>query len=123
MNFAFGHGAIMLRGKSGTHAMYVYMLASHDEDGSINPRVTLDRAKLPLLLNRILDEYRANWEKRRADWRGPYPEEFRTDYDARLSVAMTLSDDELASHATGVNLGGDDFDGLHLYAIKVEEGL
>lgn len=101
--------------------MYVYMLAGHDEYGSKSPRVTLDRSKVPALLMRILGEGLAAWQ--RGDWLNrPFPEEIVAEYRDGLAKALVLSDEELASRETGEELA-DGWGGLHLYAIKIEEGL
>lgn len=104
--------------------MYVYFIAGHDEYGSEDPRATLDREKVPALLERCIDRLREKWIKPRAlGFRSlPFPEDFVRELRAALAEGLAQSDDELAKLSTGYSLEPA-WGALHLYVVKLETDL
>jgi len=104
--------------------MYVYFIAGHDEGGSESPRATMDRGKLPALIERCIEDMRNDWNLRQRSlgWDKPFPEAVAIECRQGLSKALKLSDEELSKRSTGEGLQYG-WGGLHLYVVKIEENL
>jgi hypothetical protein len=86
---------------------YVYLLSHYSEHGSENVKATLDRDKLPTLLDRLLAEM---------GWGGAADE-----YLAGLRRLLTQTDVDLAADPLPNDLT-DGWGGIQLHVVEVDHG-